>query len=426
MLKFECKYIDKKILSRSFFKKYQKNVNEILKKVRNNAAEGQHMMGWTHMDNLYPTQTLTQIKKKAEEWKKLNLKYIVVIGIGGSYTGVKAGIDMVKPYNYHSPKFIFIHNMSSSYMLAQLNHLKDKTYGIIVISKSGKTLEPAIAFRLFRKQLVKNIGVEKAKKLIVAITDKAKGTLHELAKASGYTMFAIPDDIGGRYSTLTPVGIFPMAVAGLDINKILSGAKQCLRDLQQPNIKQNTAYLYACLRHYMYEHKKLNIEQFNVYEPALELVARAWQQLFGESEGKKHRGLYPASSIFTTDLHSLGQYLQQGTRNFFETTLKIESPSYDIKLRINDDEDGLRYLNNKNLSDLTDKAFLGTLKAHYDAKVNNIVIYLSKSDEFHFGYFQMWLYHAAYMSAYLLKVNPFDQPGVDAYKINMFQLLGKK
>ena len=426
MLKFNCKYLDKKILSRAFYKKYQKQVSTIIKKIRNKAADGVHMMGWSHDDTLYPMQELIRIKKKVNEWKKLDLKHIVIIGIGGSYTGIKAGIDMVLPYKKHTPELIFIHNMSSTYMLNKLHELKDKKYGIIVISKSGRTLEPAIAFRLFRDQLVEKVGSNASKKLIVAITDSNQGILHDFAKASGYEMFTIPSDVGGRYSTLTAVGTFPMAIAGLDINKVLKGAKQCLMDMKDISIKQNSAYLYACIRHCLYTQKKLNVEQFNIYEPALELVARQWQQLFGESEGKENKGLYPALSIFTTDLHSLGQYLQQGTRNFFETTLYIENPKRDLKLRITDDEDGLKYLNNKKLSDLTNKAYLATLKAHYDAHINNIVISLSRSDEYHFGYLTMWLYHAAYMSAYLLKVNPFDQPGVEAYKKIMFELLGRR
>ena len=426
MLKFETKYLDKRILSRLFFRKYQKEVNEIIKRIRNNAADGDSMMGWSRLENLYPTRELISIRKKANEWKRLNLKHIVIIGIGGSYTGVKAGIDMINQSKYSETEFIWIHNMDSSYMLNKLRYLKDKKFGIIVISKSGRTLEPAIAFRLFRKQLIANVGINLAKKLIVAITDSKKGTLHDLAKKYGYSTFSIPADIGGRYSTLTSVGIFPMAVAGIDINKVLKGASDCLNDMKDINIKDNHAYLYACIRNYLYHSKKLSIEQFNVYQPSLEMLSKAWQQLFGESEGKKHKGLYPAVSLFTTDLHSLGQYLQQGTRNFFETTLMIENQSIDTKLHINDNEDGLKYLNNKDLSDLTYKAYLGTLKAHSQAKVNNLVISLSKSDEYHFGYLTMWLYHAAYMSAYLFKVNPFDQPGVEAYKDNMLNLLGYK
>ena len=424
MLKFETKYLDKKILSRLFYRKYQKDVNEIIKKVRNNVADSDNMMGWARLESIYPTTELIAIRNKVREWKKLNLKHIVIIGIGGSYTGVKAGIDMINSSQYKEPRIIWIHNMDSAYLLSQLEYLKDKKYGIIVISKSGKTLEPAIAFRLFRKQLEYMVGTNQAKKLIVAITDSKKGTLHDLAKKHGYTTFSIPSDIGGRYSTLTSVGIFPFAIAGLDINKVLKGAKDCLEDMKTVDIKKNHAYLYACIRHYLYNSKKLNIEQFNVYQPSLEMVSKAWQQLFGESEGKKNKALYPAVSLFTTDLHSLGQYLQQGTRNFFETTLMIENQSLDMKLHINDNEDGLKYLNNQDLSDLTYKAYLGTIKAHFQAKVNNLVISLSKGDEYHFGYLTMWLYHAAYMSAYLLKVNPFDQPGVEAYKNNMLDLLG--
>ena len=425
MLKFDYRYLDKKILSKSFLKKYQKDVNEIIKRVNANTAEGCRLMGWKLTENLYRTRELLEISKKAKQWKQLNLKQIVVIGVGGSYLGAKAAINMVKHSGPEYPEMIFVNNMSANYLLSILNSLKGKKYGIIVISKSGKTLEAEMAFRLFRRQLIENVGVASAKKLIVAITNPEKGTLHMFAKANGYKIFTIPDNIGGRYSSLTPVGIFPMAVAGLDIGKVLKGAKQAILDLSNHKISENHAYLYACLRHYLYKEKKLSIEQFNVYEPMLKQVAYQWQQLFGESEAKKYKALYPAVSLFTNDLHSIGQYLQEGSRNFFETTLMVETSALDKKLKITDDEDGLRYLNNKNLSDLTFKAFHGTVDAHTRAKVNNLVIYISKADEYHYGYLFMWLCHAAYMSAYLLKVNPFDQPGVESYKQKMFELLGK-
>ena len=267
MLKFETKYLDKKILSRLFYRKYQKDVNEIIKKVRNNIADSDYMMGWSHLKNIYPTTELIAIRKKVAEWKRLKLKHIVIIGIGGSYTGVKAGIDMVLNSKVSNPELIWIHNMDSAYLINKLRYLKDKKYGIIVISKSGRTLEPAIAFRLFRKQLESIVGINASKKLIVAITDSNKGTLHDLAKKYNYSQFNIPSDIGGRYSSLTPVGIFPYAIAGLDINKVLKGASDCLRDMKDTNIKNNHAYLYACIRHYLYNSKKLDIEQFNVYQP---------------------------------------------------------------------------------------------------------------------------------------------------------------
>lgn len=385
------------------------------------------MIGWRDINQLFNTKELNAMILKANQWKAMNLKHVVVIGIGGSYIGIKAAIDFVYANRPQPVEMIYLHNMSADYLLNKLDYLKNKKFGIIVISKSGTTLEPAIAFRLFRNQLISNVGMKNVRKYIVAITDKEKGTLHNYATAKGYTMFSVPNNIGGRFSTLTPVGLFPMMVAGLNPNKILRAAKQAIMDLNNTDLKQNSAFLYACIRHYLYTQKHLNIENFIVYDPAYTMLACQWQQLFGESEGKKHRALYPTYCTFTTDLHSIGQYLQQGTRNFFETTLFVEKPNVDYKLRIRDDDDGLNYLNNHNLSDLTNKAFEGTIAAHtYEGKINNLVIYLQKADEYHYGYFFIWLAHAAMMSGYLLKINPFDQPGVEAYKKNMFQLLGKK
>lgn len=427
MLHFDETHLDKKISFKNVYKKYQKDVKTIARAVERNVAKGSEMTGWRDLSIMYNTQELKAMIKKAEQWQQMKIKNVVVIGIGGSYIGVKAAIDFVYANEPAPVNMIYIHNMSSNFIISQMNKLKNKKFGIIVISKSGTTLEPAIAFRLFRNQLINIVGIKSVNKYIVAITDKNKGTLHNYAKSRGYTMFSIPDNIGGRYSTITPVGLFPMLIAGLDISKIMRGAKQALVDLENYDLKQNSAYLYACIRHYLYVQKHLNLENFIVYDPSMYMLGSQWQQLFGESEGKNNKGLYPTYSLFTTDLHSLGQYLQQGTRNFFETTLYVSKPTSNMKLKINDNDDGLKYLNGKYLSDLTDKAFQGTINAHSkEAHVNNLIITLSKADEYHYGYFFMWLAHAAMMSAYLLKLNPFDQPGVESYKKNMFVLLGKK
>lgn len=424
MLTFNNEYIDKKLKTSSIIKKYQKNVNQIYKNVINEVAVGSDMTGWLHIDQIIKTQDIIKINKTVADWKALRIKDVVVIGIGGSYIGIKAAIDMINCKNSNGIKFHWIYNMSANYMLSVLEGLEKKKFGIVIISKSGTTLEPAIGFRLFRELLIQNVGIKNSKKYIVAITDANKGTLHNYAKIKEYTMFAIPDNIGGRFSTLTAVGLFVMALAGIELNKVLRGAKQALIDLNTASLRNNSAFLYACYRYHLYTQLHLQVENVIVYEPSLEMIGHQWQQLFAESEGKKHKALYPITSVFTGDLHSVGQYLQDGTRNFFETTIMIDNPCKDKKLRISNNDDGLKYLNGKSLDELTKKAFMGTVKAHYEkGKVNNFIINLTKADEYHYGYLFMWIAHAAMMSAYLLKVNPFDQPGVEAYKANMFDLL---
>lgn len=424
MLTFNNEFIDKKIKTSNIIKKYQKSVNQISKNIERGTALGSEMTGWLHFDQIVKTQEVLKIAKTAQEWKAMKIKDVVVIGIGGSYIGVKAAIDMVTGGSNANVKFHWIYNMSSNYMINVMEELKGKKFGIIIISKSGTTLEPAIGFRLFRDLLIETVGIKNANKYIVAVTDANKGTLHNYAKAKEYTMFTIPDNIGGRFSTITPVGLFAMAIAGLEINKVLRGAKQALVDLADSNLKNNSAYLYACYRHHLYTQSQLQMENVIVYDPSMQMVAYQWQQMFAESEGKNHKALYPVVNVFTGDLHSVGQYLQEGTRNFFEMTIMVEHPMKDMKLKINDNDDGLKYLNGKNLDELTKKAFLGTVKAHFEkGKSNNFIINLTKADEYHYGYLFMWIAHAAMMSGYLLKINPFNQPGVEAYKANMFELL---
>lgn len=409
-------------------RKYQKEIDKIHKGFLTNSLPGMEMLGWVNIIDFYRNQDLLAMKKKATQWKKEDLKYVLVIGIGGSYLGVKAAIDMCNgSIGFTKTKFIYIHNMCSSYIADVIKKVGKNKFGIVVISKSGTTIEPAIAFRLFKEIMIKNFGKEYAQKMIVAVTDKEKGTLHNLAKANKWTMFVIPDDVGGRYSTLTPVGMFPMILAGLDPLEILKGAKQALSDTKSFNLKNNSAFLYACYRHYFHVYQKYQVENFIVYDPSLTMVGEQWKQLFGESEGKSHKAMYPTISLFTTDLHALGQYLQEGTRNFIETTLWVEQPRKDIKLSIGDNDDGLKYLNSKTLHYINEKAFQGTVAAHTkNGKVNNLIINITKADEYHYGYLYIWLCRAAMMSGYLLKINPFNQPGVEAYKTNMFSLLKRK
>lgn len=328
---------------------------------------------------------------------------------------------------FQKTKIIYVHNMSSAYIADLIKKVGKNRFGIVVISKSGTTIEPAITFRLFSEIMKKNFGEEYTKKMIVAVTDAQKGTLHDLAKAKKWTSFVIPDDIGGRYSTLTPVGMFPMILAGLDPLEILKGAKKALDDTKSFNLRNNSAFMYACYRHYFYTRCKYNIENFVVYDPSLTMIGEQWKQLFGESEGKSHKAMYPTCSLFTTDLHALGQYLQEGTRNFVETTLWVDQPRKDIKLSIKDNVDGLKYLNGKTLNYINEKAYQGTIAAHTKkGKVNNLIINISSADEFHYGYLYIWLCRAAMISGYLLNINPFNQPGVEAYKTNMFSLLKKR
>lgn len=426
MLKFDTSFVINKKQTENILKKYSKTVVDICKKVDDEIAPGSEMTGWMHPEMFFRTKEILALLNKVKQWHNLKLKNVVVIGIGGSYIGIKAAIDMIRGGDT-KVNLVYISNINSNYIVPILNQLRNQKFGIVVISQSGTTLESAIAFKLFRDLLENNVGIKNGKKYIVAITDAEKGTLHNFAKAKGYMMLSIPNNIGGRFSTLTSVGLFPMALAGADINKILRGAKQALADLETTSLKNNSAYLYACYRHYFHVIKKLQVENFIVYDPWLTTIGLQWQQLFGESEGKSHKGLYPTFSTFTTDLHSLGQYLQQGSRNFFETTLIVETPKNDLKLKINNDDDGLKYLNNKTLDSLTKTAFEGTINAHTkDGGANNLVISISKADEFNYGYLFIWLAKAAMMSAYLLKQNPFDQPGVEAYKKRMFNLLGRK
>lgn len=429
MLKFDYKNLDKKIDVHSVIKKYQKDVNKIIKDMNEGRGAGSHMLGWRNIDKLYPPREIKRIKECVNKWKKAGIKDLIIIAIGGSFVGTKAAINMVNGLYGDPINIYFINNMSSNYMLQIANKLNksQKKFGIICVSKSGTTLEPAIGFRIFRELLINNIGKDKSREFIICITDGSKGTLYNYAKAKGYTMFSVPDDIGGRFSTLSPVGIVPMAFAGLDIEKILQGAKKALTDLNTSDLYENSAYLYAVLRHYFYKNKNFPMEMILVYEPQLQMLAYQSQQLFAESEGKGHSSLYPVYAVLSTDLHSVGQYLQEGPRNFFETTIMIEKPQYDMKIKIDNNDDGLKYLNNKNLYDLTKKAFEGTVYAHHvDGGINNLIVTLSKADEYHYGYWFIWNSLAAVLSAYLLKHNPFDQPGVENYKKQMFSLLGKK
>ncbi len=325
-----------------------------------------------------------------------------------------------------TPQIIFVgNNISSTYMKDVIDFLEGKDFSINVISKSGTTTEPAIAFRLFRKLLEEKYGKEEARRRIYATTDSKRGALRTLANEEGYETFVIPDDIGGRYSVLTAVGLLPIAASGADIDAMMEGAAKARDDFSSSELEENAAYQYAAIRNILYNKGK-TIELLVNYEPALHYFAEWWKQLFGESEGKDQKGIYPASADFSTDLHSLGQYIQEGRRDLFETVLKLEEPRHELIIEAEENDlDGLNYLAGKTVDFVNTKAFEGTLLAHTDGGVPNLVITLPKLDEYTFGYLVYFFEKACAMSGYLLGVNPFDQPGVEAYKKNMFALLGK-
>jgi glucose-6-phosphate isomerase len=394
---------------------------------------GNDFLGWIDLPVDYDKEEFARIQKAAEKIKS-DSDVLLVIGIGGSYLGARAAIEMLQHSFYNAlptekrktPQIIFVgNNISSTYMKDVMDLLEGKDFSINVISKSGTTTEPAIAFRIFRKLLEEKYGKEEARKRIYATTDKARGALKTLATEEGYETFIIPDDVGGRYSVLTAVGLLPIAVSGANIEEMMKGAAQAREDFSKSELKENPAYQYAAVRNILYNKGK-TIEMLINYEPALQYFAEWWKQLFGESEGKDQKGIFPASANFSTDLHSLGQYIQEGRRDLFETVLKVEKPRHDLVIEAEEsDLDGLNYLAGQTVDFVNTKAFEGTLLAHTDGGVPNLVITLPELNEYTFGYLVYFFEKACAMSGYLLGVNPFDQPGVEAYKVNMFALLGK-
>jgi glucose-6-phosphate isomerase len=394
---------------------------------------GSDFLGWIDLPVDYHKEEFARIQKAAEKIKS-DSDVLLVIGIGGSYLGARAAIEMLQHSFYNAlpkekrntPQILFVgNNISSTYMKDVMDLLEGKDFSINVISKSGTTTEPAIAFRIFRKLLEEKYGAEEARKRIYATTDKAKGALKTLANEEGYESFVIPDDVGGRYSVLTAVGLLPIAVSGADIEAMMKGAAQAREDFGKSELEENPAYQYAAVRNILYNKGK-TIEMLINYEPALQYFAEWWKQLFGESEGKDQKGIFPASANFSTDLHSLGQYVQEGRRDLFETILKVEKPRHELTIEEEaNDLDGLNYLAGQTVDFVNNKAFEGTLLAHTDGGVPNLVVSIPQLDEYTFGYLVYFFEKACAMSGYLLGVNPFDQPGVEAYKVNMFALLGK-
>ena len=410
------------------FKEYEEKVKIVNQGIKEKNFPGNDFLGWLNYPITYDKNELALIKEKAR-YVRDNFETLVVCGIGGSYLGALASINALRGlFPKDKLEIIFMgQTFSATYIHQVLEHLKNKRFAINVISKSGTTTETSISFRLLKQLLEEKVGKENASKAIFATTDKEKGALKQEAIKEGYTTFTLPSDIGGRYSVLTAVGLFPIACAGIDVEMMLLGAKEAMEDFDEENINKNPCYQYAVIRDYMYRHNK-TVEMFVTYEPHLKEIAEWFKQLFGESEGKNHKGLLPASATFSTDLHSLGQFIQDGSPILFETLLFIKKPQYDITIpHDNENLDGLNYIENKQLSYVNEQAYLGTLEAHEkDGKVNNVVLELDELNAKSLGYLFYFFMKACAMSAYLLDVNPFNQPGVEIYKKNMFHLLGKK
>lgn len=423
----------------TFFKEHelsymQDAVKQFHHVIHEKTGAGNDYLGWLSLPSDYDQEEFTRIKKAAEKIKN-DSDVLLVIGIGGSYLGARAAIEMLQHSFYNmlpkekrnAPQIIFVgNNISSTYMTDVMDLLEGKDFSINVISKSGTTTEPAIAFRIFRKVLENKYGVEEAKKRIFATTDKAKGALKTVADEEGFETFVIPDDVGGRYSVLTAVGLLPIAASGADIDAMMKGAAAAQQDFSESELENNAAYQYAAIRNILYRKGK-TIEMLINYEPSLQYFSEWWKQLFGESEGKDQKGVYPSSANFSTDLHSLGQYVQEGRRDIFETVIKVEKPRHELVLEeAENDLDNLNYLAGQTVDFVNNKAFEGTLLAHTDGGVPNLIVNIPALDEYTFGYLVYFFEKACAMSGYLMGVNPFDQPGVEAYKVNMFALLGKE
>jgi glucose-6-phosphate isomerase len=410
------------------FAAYQDKVNEIDKMIVNKTGEGNDFLGWVDWPVNYDHEELERIIKEADYVRK-NYDILVVCGIGGSYLGARAAVEAINGVlpNQKMQLIWLGQTFDPTYIAQHLDYLKDKKFAVNVISKSGTTTETSVAFRLLRELLEKRDGVEAARKAIIATTDKARGALYTLAKNEGYTRFVIPDDIGGRYSVQTAVGLFPIACAGIDPREILAGSADARRDFSDPSLKTNEAYKYAVIRREMYARYHKAVEMFITYVPGFVQIGEWWKQLYGESEGKDKKGLMPDSATFTTDLHSLGQFVQDGSPVFFETTLHLSHHRHDVKVPHDKENlDGLNYLEGRSLGNIQDRAFEGTLAAHTEVgKNNNVVLELERMDAYHLGYLFYFFERACAMSAYLNGVNPFNQPGVEVYKKNMFHLLGK-
>ena len=410
----------------------EEEVKAAVKTLEEGTGAGNDFLGWINLPTDYDKEEFDRIKKAAEKIKA-DSDVLVVVGIGGSYLGARAAIELLSHTFYNklskeerkAPEVYFAGNsISGTYLAHLIQVIGDRDFSVNVISKSGTTTEPAIAFRIFKEMLEKKYGVEEARKRIYATTDAAKGALKKLSTEEGYETFTIPDNVGGRFSVLTPVGLLPIAAAGISIDDLMAGAREAQNDYKA-EFKNNDCYKYAAVRNLLLRDGKA-IELLINYEPKVHFVAEWWKQLFGESEGKDGKGLFPASVDLSTDLHSMGQYIQDGQRILFETLIDVVSPDADVVIPFDEaDLDGLNYIAGKGMNFVNQKAMEGTQLAHVDGGVPNIRIAVPKMDAFNLGYLFYFFEKACGVSGYLLDVNPFNQPGVEAYKKNMFALLGK-
>ena len=411
-------------------KPYVELANEVL---TSKSGAGSDFLGWVDLPENYDKDEFARIKKAAEKIKN-DSEVLVVIGIGGSYLGAKAAIEFLSHSFYNNlpkdkrktPEIYFAGtNMSGVYLQHLIEVVGDRDFSVNVISKSGTTTEPAIAFRVFKKMLEEKYGKEEAAKRIYATTDKERGALKTLATAEGYETFVVPDNVGGRFSVLTAVGLLPIAAAGINIDDLMAGAKDAMNDFANKNMDENQALQYAAVRNILHRKGK-HLELMVNYEPRVHYLAEWWKQLFGESEGKDGKGLYPTSADFSADLHSLGQYIQEGKRLFFETVVSIGKPEVEFVIESDKDNlDGLNFIAGKTLDYVNKKATDGVILAHIDGDVPNLGVNIPEATPYHLGYTFYFFEKACGVSGYLLGVNPFDQPGVEAYKKNMFALLGK-
>ena len=425
-LNFENSTITEKMIM-----EYKSEVAKIHKQMDKLANNEKEFLGWLELPTNYDKKEFTRIKKAAKKIKN-DTDVLIVIGIGGSYLGARAVIESLTNTFYNmmsdekrkTPRIMYAgNNLSPNYLNDLLEFIEDKDISINVISKSGTTTEPAIAFRIFREVLETKYGVEEARKRIYVTTDKKKGALKGLADEEEYETFVIPDNVGGRFSVLTAVGLLPIAAAGINIDKLMQGAKEAQDKYSDGNLKYNSCYKYAVIRNLLYNAKKTTEILVN-YEPKLQYFTEWWKQLYGESEGKDGKGIFPAGVNFTTDLHSMGQYIQEGRRNLFETVINIEKPASNIKINMdNDNVDGLNYLAGKTLDYVNKKAMEGTVLAHVTGNVPNIMLSMEKLSPENIGHLIYFFEKACAMSGYILGVNPFNQPGVEEYKKNMFRLL---
>ena len=403
----------------------KENVLKAYKTLVNKTGEGNDFLGWIEYPKNYDKEEFARIKKAAEKIRS-NSEVLVVIGIGGSYLGAKAVIEALKPYfsTKKDLEIVFAGNsLSSTYLNQLLTYLENKDFSVNVISKSGTTTEPAIAFRLCKELLIKKYH-EKAAERIFATTDAKKGALRNLATQEGYETFVVPDDIGGRYSWFTAVGLLPIACAGIDIDALMKGSYDAMNDCVNNGYDSNDAMKYANMRNLLYKTKQIEI--LVNFEPRLAYISEWWKQLYGESEGKDHKGLFPASLVYSTDLHSMGQYVQEGKGLMFETVLNVLNPEENLILRKEaEDLDQLNYLDQTKMDSVAKKAMQGTILAHVDGGVPSLVLEVEEMDAYHLGYLLYFFMFACGVSGYMLGVNPFNQPGVEAYKKNMFALYTK-